>query len=204
MPHMDIMPMHYDDWELISVPLDAAADFVMGEPVAIASSGELQECADPVVIVATAGLLGIAAQSGDTTGAITGGTNGNFKYGGFGSVNPSTALPVAGDEILAWFPVRPGARAIGRLTTDGGAIATPVQTDVGDAVGIEKGTAGNWLFSNHATPEKLGRIVRVLDANYNDISVSGAAGVFVVVALIVTQTMSGAVASFAVPAPIAD
>ena len=88
MPLNDLRPLHYDDWELRSYPLDASADFVMGEPVAIADSGELQEAADPIVVVATNGILGIAAQSGDTTGAIVGGVNGNFRITGFGSFNP--------------------------------------------------------------------------------------------------------------------
>lgn len=204
MPLWDMRPLAYNDWELRSWPLDAAADFVAGEPVALAASGEVQECADPVVIVATGGIIGIAAQSGDTTGAVAGGTIGNFRYTGFGDFNPSSNLPQTGDEILVYVPKRPGAEVLGKLTSDGGAIAVPTQANVGDAVGIEKGTAGNWLFSVEGTPEKLGRIVQVLDADMNPISVSGGTGVFVVVSLIVTETMSGAVTSFAVPAPIAD
>jgi len=206
MPLHDLRPMQYEDWELRSFPLDAAATFVAGEPVAIADSGELQEAADPVVVIATNGILGIAAQSGDTLGTTPGGEVGNFRYTGFGDFNPSSILPTTGDEILVYVPKRPGAEVLGKLTTDGALIVAPVQTDVGDPVGIEKVTAGNWCFSNDTSsgPEKLGRIVGVLDADFNPISISGGTGVWVVAALIITQTLSASVASLAVPAAIAD
>ena len=209
MPYGDLVPLRAGEWETLSAPLDdqlvAGSRFVMGAPVVITTAGEVQKAADQIVSVATSGIIGIAAQSGDDAGALGGGQIGNFRYKSFGSYNPANIFPGAGDQILVWVPKTPSARIMGRFTTDGAALSTPLQTHVGDAAGIEiAGTGNNWMISVNGATEKLGRIVDVLDANYNSISISGQTGVFAVMALLFSELQGGTATASTVAAPVAD
>lgn len=160
---------HSGPFRIFQIPLTASESFVEGEPVRITDAGRLAESTDDPV---AGSFLGFALASGDTVGSTD--PIGSFRYPGFKTFAPST-LPTTNDLIPVLAPL-PGCVVIGRLKA-----TTPSLAVIGEFAGLDL-TGGVWTFEENAG-NPVGRIVDALDANQISTNISGATGVYVLVAV---------------------
>lgn len=170
------------DW----FPVAAAATFVAGEPVRLNTAGELVEAStDP----ATGNdFLGIAMASGDTVGATDANGAVRWKLGAF---TPGTGFPVSGDLVPVMIPTSETWLVTSNFdATTAGFGDAPAKTDVGDGAGFQL-VSGSWGVAKGGN--QLVRILKVLDADYTDIALSGGTGKHVVFVVNAGQTAAEAV-----------
>lgn len=176
--------------------LDAAATFHRGEPVALADSGELQECADD----AADDVVGVAATSGSTTGA--GNTPSDAGAGALSNqtypVAQADGFPDTGDMVGVYLAQEVDFVTT-RFATDGaGTLAAPTAAHIGEDASMQL-AAGSW-FIDIGGGTMNSRIIDVLDANDVSLQDGGGTGTQVVFRIVDHQLSPAG----AVPAPVAD
>lgn len=170
-------------------PLTAGAVFQEGEPCLLLDAGTVDDVATPVT--SNDDIVGFAAGTGDTTDA-TG--LGSFRVNGFGQFTPGTGAAATND----WIPVYAADNTSEYITanfTEAGAAfgdVAPAQAHLNRDVGLIE-IGDDWGINvAGAAPTFVARITRVLDADGVDVTLSGAAGVFVVFALLAHQMVADA------------
>ena len=144
-------------------PLEAGADFLVGEPVYVNGAGQVEHSNDPAIVTE---FTGIAATDGVE------GTTLNFE----------TGLALAdGDMVKIYIPDFDQRWITPNYATGGaGVVVTPTIADVGLVIGLFE-NATNWTIdSGAATTNIIGRVLTILDADGADIARSGGTGTQVI------------------------